>query len=162
MAKGKYHTWLEPHNLEKLTNWAANGCNDTEIAHNMGISRKTFYVWIAEHGDIGAAIKNGRSMAVQAIENAFFRRALGGIEVTETVEEFRGEFRDGKPWNGTGMKRTVKKRLPPDTTACIFYLKNKAGYQDRPAEQQDEIVESMGDVFVKIREAADAAGRADS
>ena len=131
MAKGKYHKWLEPANLEKVTNWAAHGCTDAEIFANMGISRQTFYVWVARFPDFSDAIKKGRELSVEIIENTFFAKARGGLVVSEGIEEFTGEIRDGKPYNGTIKKRTVKRELPPDTAAMIFYLKNRAGYSDK-------------------------------
>ena len=137
MAKGKHIAWHEPFKLEKITNWAANGCTDDQIARNIGIHRATLYDWLGKYPDISDAVKKGREMAVEAIENAFFTRALGGQVVTEEVEEFRGEVRDGKPYNGTVVKRTVKKSLPGDVTAQVFYLKNKAGYRSEPQAGAD-------------------------
>ena len=132
MAKGKYKKWLEKCNLEQLTNWAANGCTDKEIAHNMGIHPSTYYDWIPKHPEISDAVEKGREMCYVAVENAFFKRAVGGIVVTEEIDEFKGTFKNGKPENGTGTRRTVKKHLPGDVAAQIFYLKNKGGYRSEP------------------------------
>lgn len=63
MANGKYQQWQEPAQLERLTNWAANGCTDSEIIANMGIGRTTFYRWLEVHEDIRDAIKKGRMLA---------------------------------------------------------------------------------------------------
>lgn len=131
MGKGKYHKWLEPANRERITNWAAHGCTDAEIAKNMGINPATLYRWMARHCEICEAIKRGRELSVEIIENTFFAKARGGLVVSEGVEEFTGEIRDGKPYNGTIKKRTMKRELPPDTAAMIFYLKNRAGYTDK-------------------------------
>ena len=46
MAKGKYQQWLEPENLLRITNWAANGCTYSELAKNMGIGERTLYDWL--------------------------------------------------------------------------------------------------------------------
>ena len=135
MAKGKYQKWLEPANLERIANWAAHGCTDAEIAKNMGVSERTFYRWMDAHCQICQAIKRGRELSVEIIENTFFAKARGGIVVSESVEEFEGELRDGEPCNGTTKRRTVKRELPPDTTAMIFYLKNRAGYSDKKATE---------------------------
>ena len=135
MAKGKYQKWLEPANLEKITNWAAHGCTDAEIAKNMGVSSSTYYAWNLKYPEISEAIKRGRELSVEIIENTFFAKARGGIVVSEGIEEFTGEIREGKPYNGTLKRRTVKRELPPDTTAMIFYLKNRAGYSDKKATE---------------------------
>ena len=138
MAAGKYRQWQEPAQLERLTNWAANGCTDSEIIANMGIGRTTFYRWLESYEDIRDAIKRGRELSCEVIENALFRRAVG-MTVTETVEEFRGEVRDGKPANGTVVKKEVTRTIPPDTGAVIFYLKNRMS--DRYADRRETKVD---------------------
>jgi len=140
MPKPKYTRWLEPNELERITNWAANGCTDEQLAANMGIVRSTLYEWQKKPqcSDISNAIKNGRELRLPNMENTFFKRAKGGMVITETIEEFRGEVVEGKPYNGTIVKRTVKKELPPDQGSLMFYLKNKAGYRSEPRDDADE------------------------
>lgn len=133
MASGKWQQWEEdPAQLERITNWAANGLTDTEIARSMGVRRETLSVWKKAHPNISNAIKKGRMLACESIENALFKRATGMV-LEDTVEEFKGELRDGKPANGTVLKRTTKRMVPPDTGALIFYLKNRMPdrYSDR-------------------------------
>ncbi len=136
MAKGKYQQWLEPENLLRITNWAANGCTYSELAKNMGIGERTLYDWLEKHPQILQAIKEGLSLSCQAVENALFKRATGyDVEDVDEIQEFKGELRDGKPANGTVTKREARKtrHIPPDTGAIIFYLKNRMGerYTDR-------------------------------
>lgn len=141
MAKGKYQQWLEPENLERITNWAANGLTYAEMAKSMGVSEKTLYSWLNTHGEILQAIKKGRAMSCQAVENALFRRATGyDYEDTDVTEEYKGEMRDGKPTNGQITRREVKhaRHVPPDVGAVIFYLKNRMPdrYSDRRVVEQ--------------------------
>jgi len=141
MAKGKHIAWHEPANLEKLTNWAANGYTDTEIAKSVGISRNTYYKWIAAYGDIDDAIKKGRAMCLQQVENTFFRRAMGLCEEVTTTSESEKALIDGEL---TVVRQYVKKTtraLAPDTTALLFYLKNKGGYRSEPEAQVSVDVE---------------------
>ncbi len=144
MAKGKYQQWLEPANLERIVNWAANGLTIEEIAKSMGVARSTLNDWITKHADISDAIKEGRGLAFEAVENALFRKATGMV-LEDTVEEFKGELRDGKPANGTVMKRTTRRQLPPDTAAVIFYLKNRAPekYSDRRTMEVEAAVPTV-------------------
>ena len=132
MAKGKYAKWLEKSQLDKLVNWAANGCTDKELAYNMGISRETYYKWMGRHADIADAIKKGREMAVESVENAFFMRAVGMCEETTTVKEIEQKLVDGKLATVHQVVRETTRKLPPDTSALIFYLKNKVGYRSEP------------------------------
>ena len=139
MANGKWQQWCEPANLERIVNWAANGLTYAEMAHNMGVSDRTLYKWLDTHVQILQAIKEGRSLACEAVENALFRKATGMV-LEDTVEEYRGELRDGKPSNGTVVRRTTRRHVPPDTGALIFYLKNRM--PDRYSDRRTMEVES--------------------
>lgn len=135
--KGKYEEWLQPEKLEQITNWAAKGCTNAEIAVNMGVARFTFYRWTEAYGAIYDALKKGRQLSVQAIENQFFKNAYGMLEETTEIIEEDQEW-DGSKWvaKKRHVRRTTRK-IPPNTAAQIFFLKNKAGYRDNPEESQE-------------------------
>ena len=141
MATGKHIAWHDEAQLEKITNWAANGYRDADIAKNMGISRSTLYAWLDKYPDISDALKKGRAMCIQQVENTFFRRAMGLCEEVTTTSESEKALIDGEL---TVVRQYVKKttRIPaPDTTALLFYLKNKAGYRSEPEQQVNVDVE---------------------
>ena len=140
MAAGKWQLWEEdPAQLERLTNWAANGLTNAEIAQSMGIHRNTLAKWMAAHECISGAIKRGRLLACEAIENALFKRAKGDVVVTETVEEERDVLTGGGAVVTLSTSRTTTRTVPPDTAAAIFYLKNRMPdrYTDRRETRLD-------------------------
>lgn len=124
MAKGKHIAWHARERLEKLMNWAAKGCTDDEIARNIGIHRATLYDWMTKYDDIADAVKTGREMAVESIENMAFKVAMGLAE-EETMVKVK---------NADGSERAEmrKRRLPPNPTMLMFLLKNRAGYRSEP------------------------------
>lgn len=124
MAKGKYHKWLEPANLERITNWAMKGCTDAEIASNIGVCRDTFYDWCNRFPDILDAVKTGKEMSIDCIENMAFKVAMGLAE-EETMVKVR---------NADGSERAEmrKRKLPPNPSMLMFLLKNRAGYRSEP------------------------------
>ena len=126
MATGKYHKWLEPANLERITNWALKGCTDAEIAANMGIRRTTLYDWYNKHGDISDAVKKGREMSIGCIENMAFKVAMGLAEEEVMVKV--------KNADGTESAQMRKRKLPPNPSMLMFLLKNKAGYRSEPRD----------------------------
>lgn len=145
MAAGKWQMWEgDPAQLERITNWAANGLNNEEIARSMGVHRDTLRRWIEAHSGICDAIKRGRMLACEVVENALFKRATG-MTVTETVEEFDGVLENGKPAGGSIKKRTVTRQVPPDTAAIIFYLKNRM--PDRYADRRETKVDVSAPVI---------------
>lgn len=125
MAKGKYQEWLEPEGLLKIEGWARDGLTDEQIAHNMGISVATLYNWKNEHLEILESLKRGKEVVDRQVENALLKRALG-YEYEEVSEKFEG---------GVLTERKItKKQVAPDTTAQIFWLKNRkpSDWRDKP------------------------------
>ena len=121
MAKGKYREWLSEDGLIKIQGWARDGGADEQIAHNMGISRSTLSEWKNKYSDIADTLKKTKEIVDREVENALFKRAMG-YKYDEVTYE-RGEE----------VKR-VTKEVAPDTTAQIFWLKNR-----KPAEWRDKI-----------------------
>lgn len=70
--------WLEKDNLILLNGWKRNGLTDEQIAENMGISRRTFYNWRNKYPQIEKVTKLGKEHANFAVENALFKKAIGG------------------------------------------------------------------------------------
>lgn len=127
MAKGKYEYWLSPDGLLKLEAWARDGLIDEQIAENIGINPATLYDWKKKYPEISEALKKGKEVVDIEVENALLKRALG-YEYTETkTEEYLVE--------GVPVKRVTKtvKEVVPDTTAQIFWLKNR-----RPGQWRDK------------------------
>ena len=112
MAKGKYREWLKPDGLLKLEAWARDGLTDEQIASNMGIATGTLYTYKNKYSEIDEALKRGKEVVDIQVENALLKRALG-----YTYDEVTYEY-------GEEIKR-VTKEVQPDTTAQIFWLKNR-------------------------------------
>lgn len=130
MAKGKYQKWLEPEGLLLLEGWARDGLTDEQLAHNMGISRDTLYAWKNKYPDISDALKRGKEVVDIQVENALLKRALG-----YDYQEERVEVSEDK---GRKVVQTIK-HVPADTTAGIFWLKNRRPdkWRDKPEPEAD-------------------------
>ena len=127
MAKPKYEYWLSSDGLILLEAWAREGLTDEQIAKNMGIVRSTLNVWKEQFSVISDALKRTKAIVDAEVENALFKRAMGF-----TYEEVTYRY-------GVEVRR-VKKIVPPDTTAQIFWLKNR-----KPSEWRDRQREGMTD-----------------
>ena len=126
MAKGKYEYWLTPEGLLKLEGWARDGLTDEQIAGNIGISRSTLNQWKEKYPDISDTLKRGKEVVDLQVENALLKRALG-YEYEEGSEKYE---------SGTlTEKKVTKKQVVPDTTAQIFWLKNRR--PDKWKDKQD-------------------------
>lgn len=128
MAKGKYEEWLEPDGLLKIEGWARDGLTDEQIAANMGISPKTLYRWKEQYCQICQSLKRGKEVVDRQVENALLQKALGFKDTVRRAIKCKEVIYD----NG---KRISEKEhieyadeevyVPPDTTAQIFWLKNR-------------------------------------
>lgn len=119
MAQAKYLEWITDDGLIKLTAWARDGLTDEQIAHNMGIATGTLYRWKKEHEEISDALKKGKEVVDIHVENALLKRALG-YEYTEVTRERIADL-DSE----LVVTKMVTKEVVPDTTAQIFWLKNR-------------------------------------
>lgn len=117
MAKTKYYTHVEP-KLELIECWARDGLTDEQISKNLGIAYSTFKEYKNKHSDLSASLKKGKEIIDYQVENALLKRALG-YEYEEITYE-----------HGEETKRVVK-QVAPDTTAQIFWLKNRKPLQWR-------------------------------
>ena len=92
----------------------------------MGIGLSTLTEWKTRFPAIVTSLKKGREPVDIQVENALLKRALGYDykETTTEIEDLGG----GKTKEHV---RTVTKHVPPDTTAQIFWLKNRKPKQWR-------------------------------
>ena len=127
--KGAYDEWLTPDGLLRVQGWARDGLTNEQIAHNIGVTGRTFADWISRFPSLSSSLKKGKAPVDLEVENALLKRALGYTEEETTTEII--EQPDGK------KRKQIKKVLrifPPDTTAQIFWLKNR-----RPDRWRDKV-----------------------
>lgn len=129
MAKSKYFTHVEP-KLTLIEGWARDGLTDEQIAKNLGINIATFYRYKKDYCEFCESLKRGKEIVDYEVENALLKRALG-YEYDEVTYE-----------NGKETKR-VTKQVAPDTTAQIFWLKNRRPdkWRDKQVVESNNIVE---------------------
>lgn len=144
----KINEWLEKDKLILLEGWARDGLTDEQIAKNIGISRASLYEWKKKEVDISDALKKGKEVIDFEVENALLKKALG---YTITIKE--------EKLDKDGCVHTLEKdvHIPPDTTAQIFWLKNRKpnNWKDKIETDEDkEAVANASQVIAKIRKVA--------
>lgn len=115
MAKGKYHEWLTTEKLLIVEGWARDGLTDEQIAEKIGIGISTLYDWKNKFLEFSETLKKGKEVVDRQVENALLKKALGYEYEEVKIEESKNSYK----------KTTVIKYVPPDTTAQIFWLKNR-------------------------------------
>lgn len=152
--RAKYEKWLEPENLLKLEGWARDGLTEEQIAEKVGVNVKTLWTWKKTYHPICNALKKGKEIVDRKVENALLERAIGG------VHEVRKTFKVKHVYYDDHGRRCEKEELvvgkdevyiPGDTTAQIFWLKNrkpedwrdKRIVEDDAGDKTNEIVKNM-------------------
>jgi len=132
MAKSKWETHVKD-KLILVEGWARDGLTDEQIAKNLGIGTRTFYEYKEKYPQFSQSLKRGKEVVDTEVENALLKRALGYTYDEETYEELS---------DGTSKSKTVTKHIPGDTTAQIFWLKNR-----KPGVWRDKTaVEHSGEI----------------
>lgn len=118
--------WLTFENKTRIRGWCLDGLIDKQIYKNMGISRTTFYKWKSENSEFADLLKRGKEIADREVENALFKSATGFIGPDD-------------------------KYYPPNTTAQIFWLKNRKKDDWKDKREQDVNVSTpISDTAMKV------------
>lgn len=118
----KFRNWMLP----VITRMAARNNTDADIAERLHVSGALFSRWKRESKLISSALDDGREHALDYVEKALLRRAVGWVGPTEKV------LRDG---------RVVRHKQfhPPDTTAAMDVLTNR-----RPDKWKRKLEQGQG------------------
>lgn len=121
----KYHSTVQP-KLDLVKGWAADGLSDEQIAHNLGIATSTLYEYKKQFPEFVEAIKKGKDISDYEVQNALFNTAKGFSYYEETT-------------NAIGEVVRIEKYAKPNTTAQIFWLKNRCPdkWRDKTEVKQD-------------------------
>lgn len=101
------------------------GATDEDLASFFEVSVSTINGWKNEFPEFLEAIKGGKDDADAMVAERLFKRATGYSHPEDKI------FND----NGTPLIVPTTKHYPPDTTAAIFWLKNRQ--RDKWRDRQD-------------------------
>jgi hypothetical protein len=99
------------------------GATDAEIADFFNVDARTVYRWKHDHEDFCQALKAGKAAADERVERSLYHRAVGYEHPDVHISNYQGDV----------TATPIVKHYPPDTTAMIFWLKNR-----RRAEWRDK------------------------
>lgn len=103
------------------------GATDQEMAEFFGVDVRTIYRWKHEHPKFCQSLKNGKETADERVERSLYQRAIGYEQ--EEVKIFM-------PANAESpVYAPFTAKIAPDTTAAIFWLKNRRSQEWR--DKQD-------------------------
>lgn len=95
----------------------SRGATSADLADAFGVSTVSIYNWESWHPEFGEAVRLGKvEIFDPRVERALAERALGYSVDTEEIKVTK---------DGDVLRIPVRKHYPPETTACIFWLKNR-------------------------------------
>ena len=102
---------------------AKKGFTDAEMADVVGVTEQTVNSWKIKDTSFFESLKDWKLIADSDVEKSLYQRATGYEHSEDKI------FND----NGEPLIVPTIKRYPPDTTAGIFWLKNR-----KPKEWRDK------------------------
>lgn len=134
----------------------ARGATDVDLADAFQVTTNTILNWQSAYPEFGDAIYEGKvEIFDPKVERALAQRALGYSVDTEEVKVTA---------EGDIIRYPIRKHYPPDTTAAIFWLKNRQPAKWRDVwkiEQNTKIsleTVNVEQLIVEIREKAEELG----
>lgn len=106
------------------------GCTDGELAEFLEVNEDTIHEWKKCHPQFSESIKKGKDYADANVADRLYQRAMG---FEHASEELKVVTTAGKHAGSKVERVKIQKIYPPDTTAAIFWLKNR-----RPKEWRDK------------------------
>lgn len=91
------------------------GATDIELADFFEVEVRTLYRWKSENEKFCQALKAGKAESDDRVERSLFARANGYEHDEVDIRVVGGEI----------VQTPIRKYYPPDTTAAIFWLKNR-------------------------------------
>lgn len=103
------------------------GATDKEMADFFGVGEKTLNNWKLEYPEFLQSLKEGKILSDARVSQALYTRA-------------------------TGYEKNDR-HYPPDTTACIFWLKNRQPdkWRDKTEQEQpNDLVDKVSELIDKL------------
>jgi hypothetical protein len=91
------------------------GFTDVQLAEFFDVTEHTIANWKNEHPDFLQSLKTWKASADEKVEKSLYERANGYEHPEDQIFQFQG----------TPVIVPTVKHYPPDTTAAIFWLKNR-------------------------------------
>lgn len=142
--KSKYNDEI----LERVKAYARDGLTEKEMCAKLRISQSTFTEWKTKFPALSAALKESKEVVDNLVVGALLKRALG-FEYDEIHEIDAPEGHTSK---------TIRKMVVPDTTAQIFWLKNRRPdlwRENKDTGAPDGSAKELFDMLRKSRELAE-------
>jgi len=141
---GRPSLYREEH-AEQARKLCLLGAKDAELADFFGVTEQTINGWKKSRKAFFDALNGGKLEADAKVANSLYQRALGYSHPDVHISNYQGEI----------TVTPITKYYPPDTTAAIFWLKNRrrSDWRDKQdvSVTSDPIAELLGAIDGKTK-----------
>lgn len=132
---------FQPEFIEQAAKLCKLGATDRELADFFDVAESTLNLWKLEYPEFSESLKRGKEEADARVEQSLYRRALGYSHDAVHVSNYQGAV----------TLTPIVEHHPPDTTACIFWLKNRkpADWRDKQSVEHG-VDDSLGQLLQQI------------
>lgn len=102
--------------IQLAENYALLGATDAEIAEFFSVSEQTLNSWKKKFTQFLESLKKGKAVADSNVASKLYNRAIGYDCKATKIVTYEGKVTDQVEY---------VEHYPPDTTAAIFWLKNR-------------------------------------
>src|SRR4029453_8343928 len=107
-------TLYRPEYDDQAHNQCLLGATNAGLAELFDVGQRTIDRWIADIPSFAKAVRDGRAIADGRVARSLYERAVGYRQTVERTVLHRGQE----------IKISNTVQHPPDTQACIFWLRN--------------------------------------
>lgn len=91
------------------------GATDKGLANFFEVTESTLNLWKQEYPEFSESLKAGKEEADAVVASSLFQRATGYSHPDTDIKIYKGKI----------VTTKLTKHYPPDSTAAIFWLKNR-------------------------------------
>ena len=139
-------TSYKPEYCEQAVKLSKMGATDVEMADFFEVAISTLNLWKIKHTEFSESLRVGKEIADKRVVDSLYQRAMGYTHPDVDIRVVEGAI----------VKTDLVKHYPPDTTAMIFWLKNRdpSNWRDKTDIEHSGTVAGMTDEQIeqKIRE----------
>lgn len=125
-----------PEQAEKLCKL---GATDADMADFFEVVESTINAWKIDYPDFSESIKRGKMLADANVADRLYQRAMGFEHDSEEIKVVDSQIE----------RVPIRKIYPPDTTAAIFWLKNRraSNWRDKTETELSGKVDTVAPVI---------------
>jgi hypothetical protein len=151
MATPGQPTSCKPEYIELAHNYCLLGATNEVLGDFFGVTSRTVDNWTATHPDFADAVYRGRAVADARVVRTLFDHACGFSHQVSRTTLYQG------------VEHTITNTVsyPPDTQACMFWLRNRqheywqAKAEAAPGIANDDLAAALHAAGESMRHAGD-------